>query len=155
MIGTTKKLTGKILGASKDAIQELVLANKTKDIPLYNIVGGAFRATVEEGENGMGEYVKLMGKFVGQSLVTGEEKSSGVCILPDVASNMIAGELLGAEEGTKKYIEISLTITAKYDKESVSSYVYGCVFHNGSSKDAFDKLSALIPKQFQLETPKK
>jgi hypothetical protein len=145
-----KKITGKILGADKETILELVMKDKKSEVPLYNVVGGAFRATVEDSDNGMGEYVKLSGKFKGVSLLTGEEVGAGVAILPDVASNLIAGELLSSgDENSNAYAEIAMTITAKYEKGSASSYTYGVQVHN-SNEDVFTKLEAMIPKKLML-----
>lgn len=147
-----KKITSKTMGADKESILELVMKDKKSEIPLYNVVGGAFKATVEDSDNGMGEYIKLHGSFIGISLLTGEEVTSGVCILPDVAASLIAGNIMAKEsDNGKAYAELSLTITAQYSKESATSYVFGVDIHN-TDVDVYTKLKAMIPKKLMPKT---
>lgn len=152
-----KKITGKVLGADKETVLEMVMKDKKATVPLYNVVGAAVKATVEDSDNGMGEFIKLHGSFKAVSLITGEEVTSGVCILPDVAATMIAGQIMIKESSeddkvSKSYAELSLTISAKYQKDAATSYVYEVDIHNGD-ENVFAKLESLIPKK--LMPPKK
>lgn len=143
---TENKITSKALGADKETIQGLVFANKNKVIPLYDIVGGAFMATLEEGEGDKSDYIKLQGNFNGISILTGEEITSGVALLPAVAASFIAGKLLASKKADNEMtgVKIALTISAKYNVDSATSYVFVCEMHNEDGK-IFDELKALLP----------
>lgn len=146
----SKKITGKVLGCDKETILEMCQEKKGEDVALYNIIGYAFRATVEESDSpDMDDYIKLQGRFEGQSFITGEIVNSGVLILPAIASTIISGQLLTQDENNQKIAEVALTVTAHYEKDAACMYVYGVEIHNADEK-AFDKLAALIPDKFAL-----
>lgn len=147
-----KKITSKKMGCDKETVAELVMADKNVDVKLYNVVGPAFRATVEDHDNDMGEFIKFHGTFRGQSFLTGEEIDSGVLILPDIAANMIAPSLLAQEDeeaASRSFARINLTVTARYEKTAACMYVFGVEIHN-KPQDALNEMLAEIPPEFRV-----
>ena len=140
-----KKITSKAVGATKVTIQELCIANKKSPVKLYHVVGQVVKATVEEGSADMKDYIKLQGSFKAVNAITGEIFHSGVAIRPEVASNLIAGQLGDDSEGAPRFLKIALTITAMYDADSATSYVFGAEFFSENTASPFEELEALIP----------
>lgn len=160
-----KKLTGKVLGFDKETVLELAMKDKNKEVPLYDIVGAAFKATLIDPDDGKQPYFKFMGSFRGTNKINGEMQEGNSLILPEVAANVIASALMlaesgkdgveGEEEKSVSYAEISLTVSARYDKDSATSYVYACDVHNSTDGDLFERLEKLVPKQIAGGNKKK
>jgi hypothetical protein len=157
---TIKKITSKDLGFSKSTIQEIVFKEKDpkKTIPLYAIDATILKATVEENEkNDYGEYVKFGGSFNQIDLYTGDLLcSSGVMILPEVASDLLASQLARLQDQNPKgHIESIFTIGVKYDENAATSYKFTVDFHNDFIPHNKEKYIGVLPTMKALPKSKK
>jgi len=89
-------------------------------IPLMSVVG--FASGVKYGESDLGPWEALTGGFQAQNLATGAVFRSGVCFLPDVGHDMVAGQLK-SQDGNHA-VEFAFKISAKSDPEAATGYVY-------------------------------
>lgn len=119
-VGT--KLSVKSFGFDKEKLQELVMANKTADVPLVRFIGSAsglrkYKSEYAEGGEGFG----LSGQFQGQS-VDGEVKNGSVLYLPKNVHDMVEAALSMSDDVLA--VDIAFDVYARYDKDAATSYVF-------------------------------
>ena len=84
---------------------------------------GRFLGSASGTKNGIsdfGEWTALTGQFRAISAATGETFDSGVCFLPDVALDLVLGELNGGATA----VDFAFDITAVLDKTVQIGYSY-------------------------------
>ena len=86
------------------------------DGELYKIVGNA--KAIECGESSHGEWEALVGEFMATK-ADGSEFTSGKAFLPNVALNLLKGNLLDGKE-----IQFAFSIGRRSDESSPVGYVY-------------------------------
>lgn len=112
-IAMIKKLsTPKILGG-KPKLKE---GEKSRN--LYNVMGIA--SNTKTGETDHGPWCALTGNFAAINLETGEQFRSAVVFLPDIALDMVRGQL---DTGANA-VEFGFMIAIKEDEQSATGYVY-------------------------------
>ena len=100
------KLTLKTMGV-QPAVNSIDVATD-----LCAVYGRADR--MELGSTTFGEYTKFKGQFEAQNIANGELYQSGVLIVPEIVSNLIAGAL-EANEG--QAVEFAFIVSAIPDKK--------------------------------------
>lgn len=86
---------------------------------LIQIVGQANAFTT--GTTDKGEWTKLVGAFQAVNLESGEAFRSGTCFLPNVALDLVMGQLKMAET---KSVAFGFRIGVLRDEQSATNYVY-------------------------------
>lgn len=137
---TVKQVAGKI-----DIEQVLAAPNKT--LKLARIYGMASKARPDQSD--MGAFLRFSGRFRAQNFVDGTLYESGALILPGIAQDALAGALDGANGGA---VEFAFEISAKYDKEAVTKYVYQVTPLFETSQD--DPLERMGRKVAAIAAPK-
>lgn len=105
------KVCGKI-GAARVAKAE----NGT--LKLMRVFGSA--SGIKTGVSDFGEWRALTGQFRAVNLETGETFDSGVCFLPDVALDLVAGAI----ESGAKGVDFAFDISAVVDESVAVGYSY-------------------------------
>lgn len=113
-----KNVTGGIIG-DKDRMMKLLQGTK---LDLMDVFGITKSFLVVEGKEGFEPSIKLKGEFKAVNLETGEVFRAGVCYLPKMASELIAGVLKG--EGVSGDVQFGFRVSARYDESSATQYVY-------------------------------
>lgn len=90
---------------------------KPDTVPLLRIAGSATSA--KPGQSDLGEYLRLVGSFFADNLMTGQRFHSAACILPNFVS-----ESLGEALKTNPAVEFGLLLSAKADATSATGYVF-------------------------------
>lgn len=113
---------------------------------LMQIIGQATGFTT--GDTDKGNWVKLIGAFQATNLETGELFRSGACFLPNVALNLIMGELKAAETQS---VAFGFRIGVIRDEASATNYVYTCdpigeVFEHDPLQPLIEKMKANPPE---------
>ncbi len=140
------KLSVKAIIGGKGNILETVMKDKENEHIVARIIGIASGIKTGEGDNG--PWTGLTGQFKGVNVLTGEEFRSGILFMPSVAQDMVVGALMG----DTKAVEFGFDITAKYDEESATSYVYGAVpLFESSESDPLSMLEAKATPMKALE----
>lgn len=120
-----KKMSTKTVFGSKTDIQELVLADKTKPVNLFDVIGIA--RTVAKGETAMGPWVAFIGDFRAKSYnpkYADRVFVSGRLFLGGPAEDLLLGQMLPQSDN---YVEFAFTIQAQFDETSATSYTYQAV----------------------------
>ena len=86
---------------------------------LMQVVGQA--NSFGTGSTDKGEWTKLIGAFQAINLETGEAYRSGTCFLPNVALDLVMGQLKMAET---KAVSFGFKIGIVRDESSATNYVY-------------------------------
>lgn len=115
-VSTPRKLTLKTIGAQPDF--EKLLKADGKRMKLAHIYGVATKA--KPGTSDLGAYVKFLGQFRAVNLATKEVFESSAAILPKFLEEQLFGML---PEGGGN-VEFAIELSAKYDKDAATKYVY-------------------------------
>ena len=115
-VNTPRKLTLKTIGAQPDF--EKLMAAPGKRMKLAHIFGVATKG--KPGQSEHGAYVKVLGQFRATNLLTKESYESSTAILPKFLEETLYGML---PEGGGN-VEFAIELSAKYDAEAVTKYVY-------------------------------
>ena len=128
---------------------EKVINAPTKQIELMDVYGLCRKALPDSSEHG--EYVKFRGSFRATNLETGEAFESGSVILPRVAEEVLAG----AFSDDTSEIQFGFRVVVKYDKDSVTKYVYSVIpLLSPAENDPVTLLENKIAENFkQLAAP--
>jgi hypothetical protein len=135
---------GKI-GIQKEAIQPLVLADQKHSISVAMMYWIANAATDEQSKLKSGEestYSQFKGQFRARNNLTGKMYRGGKMILPRIVEGEVAGALANPEVDG---VEFGFEITARYDKESGTSYVFGAIPFKEADVDPLAALEAVLP----------
>lgn len=76
---------------------------------------------IKKGETDKGPWYAFTGAFQAMNMDTGQIARSGVLFLPDVAGNLLLGEL---DREENKAVEFAFRIGVRGDEDSVTGYVY-------------------------------
>ena len=122
-----KKITVKTVFGDKGDILEKVMSDKTIKHPLIRVMGycTSVRHSTSREKSQDGEFIKstgLVGEIEAVNLETGEAFISGVCWLPQLAIDLVAGKLEGDEEISR--VGFAFDISAKFSLDSATSYEY-------------------------------
>ena len=124
-IGLLKKITLRTVFGGKGDVLETVMKDKQKEHMLMRVHG--FANGIREAESREvgqdGEKIKskgLVGEFEATNLVTGEAFFSPVCWLPQMAVDLVAGQL--GEEDAR--VGFAYDIGVVYSEASATSYEY-------------------------------
>jgi len=148
------KLIGKIsvrhVVGTKGGILTAVMSDKEVSHKLMRVVGIA--SDIKSGEGDNGPWTGLKGQFKATNLVTGEMFQSGQCFLPSVASDMVEGALKAGATA----VEFGFDISAQFDEQSATSYVYHAEpLFEAAENDPVALLTArLDAQQKKLDAPK-
>jgi hypothetical protein len=115
-IQTPRKITLKGIGAQAD-IEKLMSADGRR-MKLAHVYGVATRA--KPGQTDTGPYVKFLGQFRAVNLATKEVFESSAIILP----RFIEEGLFAALPDGGGNVEFAVEISAKFDKDAATKYVY-------------------------------
>lgn len=88
---------------------------------LIQVVGQA--NAFATGTTDKGEWTKLIGAFQAVNLESGEAFRAGTCFLPNVALDLVMGQLKMAET---KSVSFGFRIGVQRDEASATNYVYVC-----------------------------
>jgi len=149
VISPIKKITMGKIGLEQAILTELAVKQKDqKFIPIAKIVGSAQHAKPEESDDGKQSWLRFRGVFKAVNIITGEESTSGVMILPGVAEGVVAMGLLGGseEEQAKKIAtEFALVIGIEPVLNSKGApYEFRCKSFGDNNSDAFSRLLGSI-----------
>ncbi len=118
-----KKLSAKIIMGETAINQRLIIESGRKELDLFRVAGIAVDS--KTGESNFGQWVALIGKFQSLNLLTGEVMRAAKLFLPDVALEMIQGEM-AAQGPEGRGIGFAFIIGVKLDEaaNSAKGYVY-------------------------------
>lgn len=114
MSAILKKITAKTLGFTMAKIRELVAPGTP--VALFRIVGVV--NSTKAGASDFGPWLKLIGEFTAQNLVTGEVVSAPVAMLPEQVTQQVHAALQGGA-AVEFAIELGVAKT-----ETVIGYEY-------------------------------
>ncbi len=141
-----KKISVKgVIGNIKKMVASGDVACGTAIMRVIGIANGT-----KEGVSDNGDWVALKGQFKATNLLTGEQFGSGVCFMPDVATDMVSGMLT---EDVKS-VEFGFDLIVKHDESSATGYTYVAKPLVEAGQD--DPLARLESNIFaKLDAPKK
>lgn len=114
-----RKLTIKGIWGSKLDIEEILKAEgKQMDICVLRGICRRYKADQSE----QGAFVRFYGEFRGTNCKTGETFAAPQIIVPGILQDQLYG-VMGAD-GDVRDVQFAVKIAAKYDKDSVTKYVY-------------------------------
>jgi hypothetical protein len=114
-----KKISIKTVFGDKGAILDTIMKDKAVDHKIVRIFG--MTGSTKTGESDYGPFVAFRGRFKAINLVSGEEFTSSMCYLPELASDMVQGALETAGDAN---IEFAFDVGVQYDAQSATSYIY-------------------------------
>lgn len=117
-VAQLRKITLGTIGAQPD-FEELMKA-EGKKMKLAHIFGVVTRA--KPGSSDFGPFVAFLGTFRAVNLTSKEQFESAKCILPQFLEEQLFGAL--PADGAGANVEFALEISAKYDKDAATKYVY-------------------------------
>lgn len=146
-----RKLSVASFGYDKEAILELVMADKANQHFLVRYVGEASGLKPYENDKGEVQF-GLLGEFEGTSR-DGDVKAGTVLYMPNYITDQIASIL---ERNKEAIVEIAVDIYANFDKESATMYVFtgrNLIKQNNPTVDKIKAQLAGIPLPQQLPAP--
>lgn len=115
-----RKITLGTCNAQPDSDEVAKMEKSGKPLALLDVFGVVTRA--KPGVSTLGEYVKFMGQFKGINLVTKEEFTAPVVILPKFLEEQLYAVM--PSDGEKADIQFGFRISAKFDKKAATKYSY-------------------------------
>lgn len=112
-----RKITLKTIGAQPDF--EKLMKAEGKKMSLAHIFGVITRS--KPGQSDLGAFVKFLGQFKAVNTATGEIFESAAIILPRFLEEQLYGALPAEGAGN---VEFAIELSAKYDKDAATKYVY-------------------------------
>lgn len=147
---TVRKLTTKVIFGGNPDVEELLKA-EGKKMDLALIAGVARKFKPDSSEHG--NFVRFYGQFQGVNMVTGERFEAGQAILPGAGQDALYGAM--GSEGEAVTVEFAYLISAKYDKDAVTKYVYECrPVTKPKENDPVAQLLKSVEGQLKLPAPK-
>ena len=105
---------------------------------------------VKTGVSDFGEWTALTGQFRAINKQTGEVFDSGVCFLPDVALDLIVGQLNGGAQA----VDFAFDINAVLDETVQVGYSYRAIpILETSAESPISRLEAQMAKMAALPAP--
>lgn len=120
-----KKMSSKTVFGSRLDIAQLVLTDRTKPHPLFDIIGIA--RGIKEGETAMGDWTAFIGEFHAKSynpLHAGKTFYSGRLFLGGPAGDLLLGQMRLHGDND---VEFAFTVQAQADEQSATGYTYTAV----------------------------
>lgn len=142
-----KKISAATVFGGKSEILETVFRDKSKNHPLYRVVGKCNGSRTGAGKEGMNDWVAMLGSFQATNAITGEVFRAGACFLPQFAADLVLGQLGGDVDSVK----FAFDIGAQHDERSATSYIYTAVPLMEPSED--DELNAMENNLPRLGAP--
>ena len=123
-------------------VKKMVAAGDIKkSTPVMRAYGKA--TGIQTGTSDNGDWVAFKGEFKGINLLTGEEYGSGKLFMPDVASDLLEGMLVGEEVNG---VEFGFDLLVKPDASSATGYVYEAEpLIKPAQDDTLSRLAADLP----------
>ena len=112
-----RKITIKTTGWDKTTIIKALPEQAGAELALLRIAGEVLEARL--GQTDKGEFLRLMGEFVAQNIVTGAQYRANQAILPSFIADS-----MGAALRTAQAVGFALEIGAKVDPTAIVGYVY-------------------------------
>lgn len=145
-----KAVTGGLLG-NKERMAKLLTVDR---MIMMTVVGIANGYTIKEGKDGREPSILLSGSFKATDYESGKVFRAGRCYLPKMASSLIAG--MFSKETSE--IQFGFVISARYDADSITQYVYEVEsLMEPSESDAVELLEksfgslALLPADIKVD----
>lgn len=153
MTSKTKDLVKRFTRAtffSADDMKRLALDEKLGDrISLFNIIGIAAKATLEDGDKG--QFYKFIGQFEATNNQTGEIVRTSTVILPDVIANDIYAQL-GGNDGDISNVQFAFEVAVKKSKSSIVGYEYiAAPLMEASENDPLEALRLKVADTLKIE----
>lgn len=136
-----RKITLGTINAQPDADEVAKMEKSGKPLALADIFGIARR--FKPGVSTLGEYVKFVGQFKAVNLVTKEQFTAPVVILPKFLEEQLYA-VMGSNDAAQD-VQFGFRISAKYDKKAATKYVYAAAsLMKPSENDPLALLEATI-----------
>lgn len=140
-----KKITAKTVHGAKPK-----LARDEKSREIMKVYGQA--RTMATGMTDYGAFIKFGGSFEAVNSDTAEVFRSGTMLLPDIAADMLAGQLGG--DGVEA-VNFAFAIGIKEDEASATGYVYYCTpLIDAGESDPLAALKSQLVTANALPAPK-
>lgn len=138
------KITTKELGFTKKVLEELVIKNDGKTIPIVRVVGNVTTVEPKESDDpNMEDSLLFRGIFKGVNLLTGISYVSSKMYLPPTIQDAL-GSVFQQEGVTNIIAKFDITVT-RSQKEKGSAYIFGWDNHTNDVDTMFDALEQGLP----------
>ena len=143
-----KKITLATCGLGVSVLEEAIEDGAKSVLRVAGKITGS-----ENKSSDLGPYTLLTGEIAAINLVTGEEHRAPMCILPDVASNAVAGLLEGLDDGQS--VQFALEIIAEPNNSNKGGSKYRFAVRNLIEPTQDDSLTRMLKGLPQLAAPLK
>lgn len=141
------KITTKELGFTKKLMEELVILNPEKAIPIIRVVGTCTGAEPKSSENpDMQDSLLFRGIFKATNLLTGASYTSSKMYVPSLIQDTL-GALFLNNENENSALRLGFDITLNRSKsEKGSAYSFGWQNHGNQLDNLFAALELDMPE---------